>query len=250
MTCISRRQLFATVGAAAALLTLSDTAFGALDAGALAANPDEGFTLDRDHLDGVKLAPRYLVIGASITRLAGDDLKGLFGPTLQLEAVDGRSFVFPDIHDGPTIWGVFMANYETLQPGDWLVIEMSHGGVTVDTNRMYLEEVVARLDDRVGLAVVAPHTYYGDLDSVAPGEGWPMDQWNIDTRAMQREVIAAQPIHAIIEWDEMIDTAVTEATDLSVDERMYGRPMLYDGRHPTQYGASAYATAIYQATHP
>lgn len=246
----TRRRLLATIGATVAYITINNACLGGLDAQALAPTYDQGFTLDRDQVDAKHLSAHYLIIGASVTRLSGDDLREDFGPTLQLEAVDGRAFVFPDVDGGPTIWGVFMTNYQRLQPGDWLVIEMAHGGVDVDTNRAYLEDVVARLDDGVCLAVVAPHTYYGDLDSVSPGPGWPMMQWNADMRAMQEEVIAGQPCHALVDWDAMVDQAVDQATDLSIDERMYGRPMLYDGRHPTTYGARAYAMAIYQATHP
>lgn len=193
---------------------------------------------------------RYLVIGASVTRLAGDDLRGYFGDTMQLEAVDGRSFVFPDNKGGPSIWGVFMADYQSLRAGDWLVLELAHGGVEVDVNRRYLQAVVARLDDSVCLAVVAPHTYYGDLNSVAPGPGWSMQQWNAEMRVMEVQVTAAQPCRRIVEWDRVVNIVDTEQPAMDWQTKALGAPVLYDGRHPTDFGGHLYALAMYRATHP
>lgn len=184
--------------------------------------------------------PRYLVIGASVTRLSGGELRRAYGDTLQLEAVDGRSFIHPGSRGEPTIMEVFRANLAYLNPGDWVVIEMSHGGVDVATNRRYLTEVVRLLPDTVCLAVVAPHTYYGEQTD-------EYRAWNAAMQAMQAEVIAAQPCHRLIDWDLFVRRAVSRS-NLPDAQRALGEPMLYDGRHPTTAGAREYASALWWAT--
>lgn len=183
--------------------------------------------------------PHYLIIGASVTRIAGDELRIAYGSSLDLQAVDGRGFTIGDNVAGLTIMDVFRAKLAYQRPGDWVVIEMSHGGIDVATNRRYLTEVVRLLPDSVCLAVVAPHTYYGDTSSISPEAGWPMRGWNADMKAMQIDVIARQPCHRLVDWDFYVTRSATGPL---------GEPVLYDGRHPTvPYGAHLYASAIWWA---
>lgn len=185
-------------------------------------------------------SPRYLVIGASITRLAGPALRVELGDALQLEAVDGRSFIHPDKNGGPTIMDVFRANFQRMRPGDWVVIEHSHGGVDVETNRRYLREVVRLLPDDVCLAVVQPHTYYG-------AQTPEMVAWNSGMHWMQVNEIALQPCHAQIPWSLLVRgwTRLTEG--LTEEQKAVGEPLLYDGRHPTSRGQIRYAAAVAEA---
>jgi hypothetical protein len=185
--------------------------------------------------------PTYTVIGASVTRLAAVELRAAFGDSLHLEAADGRSFIHPDNRDaGGTIMDVFRARLAYQRPGDWVVIEMAHGGVPVDVNRRYLTEVVRLLPDSVCLAVVAPHTYYG-LETAATRA------WNSAMRQMQVEVLALQPCRHVIDWSLFVRRATASST-LSAELRALGQPLLYDGRHPTAAGARTYASALYWAT--
>lgn len=184
--------------------------------------------------------PRYLVIGASVTRLAGPALRNEFGDALQLEAVDGRSFIHPDNRGGPTIMEVFRANFQRMKPGDWVVIEMSHGGVDVATNRRYLREVVRLLPDTVCLAVVQPHTYYG-------AQAQPYIDWNRAMHWMQVQEIALQPCHAQIPWSVLVRNWTAMTSGLTEAQKAVGEPLLYDGRHPTPTGATRYAAAVAQA---
>lgn len=169
-----------------------------------------------------------VVIGASVTRLAGPYLRQEIGEGLVLEAFDGRSFIHPDMRGGPTIMQLFRQYLPTLEAGDWVVIEHGHGEVSLTENRRYLREVVRLLPDSVCLAVVQAHTYYGP-ETVA------MQTWNRGMNILQREEIAAQPCSKQIQWSTTVRRVMTGPL---------GQPLLYDGRHPTAQGGAALAAAI------
>jgi len=188
------------------------------------------------------MATRYLVVGASVTRLAARAVRSELGvDNVEVEAVDGRSWTRPDMKGGPTLWQAFANNFKQLHAGDWAVIEMGAGWETVDTNRDYLREVIRVLPDDVCLAVIQPHTYY-------EAETVEMQAWNRAMNLMQREEIAAQPCHVQVWWSSKVRQWTANTPNLTAEAAALGAPLLYDGRHPTPAGQLEYARLIKYCT--
>jgi hypothetical protein len=178
---------------------------------------------------------KHLVIGASVPRYATPAIRAEL-PNVTIDAMDGRSWIDRDIKGGNTLWEAFWKNYRKLGAGDWLIVEMSAGWLTADTNRNYLRQVIKLLDDTIRLAVIQPHTYYN-------AETPDMQTWNREMDVMQRELIVTQPDSVQVWWSGRVRQFVALTTQ-TPEQAALGAPLLSDGRHPTPRGQIEYARLI------
>jgi hypothetical protein len=190
----------------------------------------------------------YVMIGTSITRKAKPQLFASI-PHLTLDALDGRAWEIPGRPNGTTTWGAFVQHLPELRPKDWLIMETGRGDIPIAMNRTYMDKVVAALPTGVCLAWILPHTYYSTQNAEYTAK---MATWNADMAALINSELSGVPCHAAVPWDSVVtfETQMADsATGLTADQLKAWEPCLYDGRHPTTFGAGVYATTIAVALH-
>jgi hypothetical protein len=200
-------------------------------------------------IDGHSLCPsfdprtHYVMIGTSITRKAKDAVLAAI-PRITVDALDGRSWQIHGNPNGTTTWQAFVHFLPDLRPRDWLIMETGRGDIPVDTNRTYMDKLVAALPADVCLAWIMPHTYFSTQDAVWTAK---MAQWNADMGVLIASELAKVKCHAAVPWDAIVkqETRMAEQSQgLNPTQAKAWEPLLYDGRHPTAFGGRVYATTI------
>jgi hypothetical protein len=187
--------------------------------------------------------PAYVMIGTSITRKAKDAIVATI-PRVTVDALDGRSWEIHGNPNGTTTWQAFVQHLPDLRPRDWLIMETGRGDISVDSNRKYMDKVVAAMPAGVCLAWIMPHTYFSTQDAVWTAK---MAKWNADMGALIGSELAKVKCHAAVQWDSIVkqETHMAEQSQgLTAAQVKAWEPLLYDGRHPTAFGGRVYASSI------
>jgi hypothetical protein len=187
--------------------------------------------------------PAYVMIGTSITRKAKAAILSTIS-RITVDALDGRAWEIPGRPNGTTTWQAFQQHLPELRPHDWLIMETGRGDIPVDMNRKYMDRVVASIPPEVCLAWIIPHTYY---DTQNDAQTAKMAQWNADMAALITSELAKVKCHAAVQWDSVVkvETQLAEQTQgLTPAQVKAWEPLLYDGRHPTEFGGLVYASSI------
>jgi hypothetical protein len=185
----------------------------------------------------------YVMIGTSITRKAKEAVLGAI-PRITVDALDGRSWEIRGNPNSTTTWQAFVQHLPDLRPRDWLIMETGRGDISVDTNRKYMDKLIAALPTDVCLAWIMPHTYFSTQNAAWTAK---MAQWNADMGALITSELSKVKCRAAVQWDAVVtkETAwAAQSQGLTAAQVKAWEPLLYDGRHPTAFGGRVYATTI------
>jgi hypothetical protein len=183
------------------------------------------------------------MIGTSITRKAKSAILKTMS-RITVDALDGRAWEIPGRPNGTTTWQAFQQHLPDLRPRDWLIMETGRGDISLSMNKSYMDKVVARMPPEVCLAWIIPHTYYSTQNDAQTAV---MAQWNHDMNTLITSELAKVKCHAAVQWDSVVtlETQMAEqTTGLTADQVKAWEPLLYDGRHPTEFGGRVYASTI------
>lgn len=196
--------------------------------------------IDRSQCPSFTRYPHQVMLGDSITRKAKAGVQ-YFNRNMTVDALDGRSWEIPGRPNGTTMWQAFQQYLPGLRPHDWLVMETSRGDISVDTNKKYMDRLVAALPAHVCLAWVLPHTYYDTQDAAHTAA---MKTWNTQMAALIQDELAKVRCHAVIDWSSVVETFTAQTPHQTAAQIKAYEPVCYDGRHPTPFGARIYGSLI------
>lgn len=196
------------------------------------------------------LAPRRVIFGASVTRLAASAPDGLRYqiPFLVVDGLDDAShggLAYPIDGRGLTTAPAGSLNIEkaladeikrgVLRPGnankDWVIIDWTLGNEAVATAAPVVDHIIASCaTNGFRLAWVIPHVYYAPLGA----SDTKQQIWNADARAMLTAKVGAFPGGVLVDWDLLVQANTASlGAGLTQSQKDLGNPLLYDGRHPT-----------------